>query len=126
MAKVKTFPCYCYAVTTATLVTPQPKDKCFTGDRCRQPWCYHHEMVTAASLEAWMVQKLELEAEFPHLANPSAELKSPRYFFLQLTSFGIIAIHMTLPFDLHHYLKGSSLTPEFLVLKNHILSGKCP
>jgi len=79
-AKVKTFPCYCCAVTTATLVTPQPKAKCFRGDRCRQPKCYHHEMVTAASLEAWMVQKLELEAEFPHLANPSAELKKSQIF----------------------------------------------
>jgi hypothetical protein len=30
-AKVKTFPCYCCAVTSATLVAAQPKEKCFRG-----------------------------------------------------------------------------------------------
>jgi hypothetical protein len=51
-AKVKTFPCYCCAVTTATLVTPQPKEKCFRGDRCKQP----------------------------HLANPSADFMKTQIF----------------------------------------------
>jgi hypothetical protein len=60
-AKVKTFPCYCCAVTTATLVTPQPKEKCFRGERCRQPKCYRHPMVTAETFEAWAAQKVELE-----------------------------------------------------------------
>jgi len=50
-AKVKSFPCYCCGVTTATLVTPQPKDKCFRGERCRQPKCYHHEMMTSDTLQ---------------------------------------------------------------------------
>jgi hypothetical protein len=31
MAKVKTFPCYCCAITTATLVTPQLKDNVLEG-----------------------------------------------------------------------------------------------
>jgi len=79
-AKVKTFPCYCCAVTTATLVTPQPKEKCFRGDRCKQPKCYHHPMVTQASMDAWEVQKVELEAAYPHLANPSADFMKTQIF----------------------------------------------
>jgi Holliday junction resolvase RusA-like endonuclease len=74
-AKVKTFPCYCCAVTTATLVTPQPKSKCFRGSRCRMPRCYHHEMLTEATLEAWVQQKQQLEEELPYLANPSPDFK---------------------------------------------------
>jgi hypothetical protein len=31
-AKVKTFPCYCCAVTSRTLVAAQPKEKCSRGD----------------------------------------------------------------------------------------------
>ncbi len=51
-AKVKTFPCYCCAVTTATLVTPQPKEKPFRGERCRPPKCYNHPMVTEETFQA--------------------------------------------------------------------------
>jgi len=79
-AKVKTFPCYCCAVTTATLVTPQPKEKCFRGERCRQPKCYHHPMVTAETFEAWAAQKAELEIQFPHLANPSPEFNKSQMY----------------------------------------------
>jgi len=73
-AKVKTFPCYCCAVTTATLVTPQPKEKCFRGERCKQPRCYHHKMLTQEVMDAWRVQQAELKTQFPHLANPSADM----------------------------------------------------
>jgi hypothetical protein len=79
-AKVKTFPCYCCAVTTATLVTPQPKDKCFRGDRCKQAKCYHHAMVTEDTLQAWAQRKIELETEYPHLLNLSASLKRSQVF----------------------------------------------
>jgi hypothetical protein len=74
-AKVKTFPCYCCAVTTATLVTPQPKSKYFRGNRCQMPKCYHHEMLTEATLQAWVEQKQQLEEELPYLANPSPNLR---------------------------------------------------
>jgi hypothetical protein len=50
MAKVKMFPCYC----------PQPKTKCFQGSRCQMPRCYHHEMLTEATLEAWVEKKQQL------------------------------------------------------------------
>jgi len=30
-ANVKMFPCYCCAVTSATLIAAQPKEKCFHG-----------------------------------------------------------------------------------------------
>jgi hypothetical protein len=79
-AKVRTFPCYCCAVTTATLVTPQPKEKCFRGERCRQPKCYHHEMLTAETLQSWEHQKEELQAEYPYLLNPSPNLKKSQVF----------------------------------------------
>jgi hypothetical protein len=56
-AKVKTFPCYCCGITTATLVTPQPKSKCFWGERC-----FHHNMLTQETFEAWDEQRAVLEA----------------------------------------------------------------
>jgi hypothetical protein len=62
--------CYCCAVATATLVTPQPKHKFFRGNRCRMPKCYHHDMLTEATLQAWMEQKLGLEEEYPYLVTP--------------------------------------------------------
>jgi hypothetical protein len=73
-AKVKTFPCYCCSVTTATLVTPQPKDQCFRGDRCKQPKCYHHNMLTQETFDSWAEQKAFLENHYPYLFNPPAEL----------------------------------------------------
>ena len=79
-AKVKTFPCYCCAVTTATLVTPQPKEKCFRGERCKQPRCYHHKMLTQEVMDAWRVQQAELKTQFPHLANPSADMVKSQIF----------------------------------------------
>ncbi len=33
-AKVKTFPCYCCAMTSRTLVAAQPKEECFCGNCC--------------------------------------------------------------------------------------------
>ncbi len=74
MAKVKTFPCYCCAVTTASVVTPQPTNKGFRGNRCRMPKYYHHEMLTEATLQAWVEQK-KLEEEFPYLANLPPNLR---------------------------------------------------
>jgi hypothetical protein len=79
-AKVKSFPCYCCAVTSDTLVTPQPKDKCFRGDRCVQPRCYHHPMLSQEAMEAWLEQKTQLEGEYPYLLNPSRELKKSQIF----------------------------------------------
>jgi hypothetical protein len=74
-AKVKTFPC---AVTTATLVTLQPKHKCFLGNRCRMSKCYHHDMLTEATLQAWREQKQGLEEEYPYLATPPLTYKRHR------------------------------------------------
>jgi hypothetical protein len=79
-AKVKSFPCYCCAVTTATLVMPQAKEKCFRGDRCRQPKCYHHPMVTAETFDAWRHQRVELEMNYPHLLNPSDDMNKSQMF----------------------------------------------
>ncbi len=73
-AKVKSLPCYCCAVTTAILVTPQPKEKCFRGDRCRQPKCYHQPLVTSDTFDAWRHQRAYLENTYPHLLNPSADM----------------------------------------------------
>ncbi len=52
-AKVKSFPCYCCAVTTSTLVAAQPKEKCFRGQRCLQPLCFHHSMICAETIQNW-------------------------------------------------------------------------
>ncbi len=79
-AKVKTFPCYCCAVTTATLITPQPKEKCFRGEHCKQPKCYHHPMVTEATLQSWAQQKMELERAYPYLSNPSPDMNKSQVF----------------------------------------------
>ena len=79
-AKVKTFPCYCCAVTTATLVTPQVKQRCFRGDRCKQPKCYHHPMVTAETFEAWKTQKRDMERDYPHLCNPNINLARSKIY----------------------------------------------
>ena len=75
-AKVKSFPCFCCAVTSDSLVSPQPKDKCFRGHRCVQPRCYHHPMLSQEAMEAW----LELEGEYTYLLNPSPELKKSLIF----------------------------------------------
>jgi len=74
-ARVKTFPCYCCSVTSATLIAPQPKSKCFRGDRCKQPKCYHHDMLTQETFDAWAEQKTELENQYPYLLRP-AEVRS--------------------------------------------------
>jgi len=66
-AKVKTFPCYCCTVTSETLISPQPKEKCFRGHRCRQPKCFHHAMLDEATMNGWGDCKAELEREFPFL-----------------------------------------------------------
>ncbi len=55
-AKVKSFPCYCCAVTTSSLVAAQPKEKCFRGQRCRQPLCFHHPMICEETLRNWEVR----------------------------------------------------------------------
>lgn len=78
--KVKSFPCYCCAVTTATLVMPQPKEKCFRGDRGRQPKCYHQPMVTSDTFDAWRHQRADLENTYPHLLNPSADMNKLQVF----------------------------------------------
>jgi hypothetical protein len=70
-AKVKTFPCYCCGVTMATLVAPQPKNKCFRGPQCVQPKCYHHDMLTQETFDAWAEQKLLLETQYPYLGASS-------------------------------------------------------
>jgi hypothetical protein len=74
-ARVKTFPCYCCSVTSATLIAPQPKSKCFRVDRCKQPKCYHHDMLTQETFDAWAEQKTELENQYPYLLRP-AEVRS--------------------------------------------------
>ncbi len=79
-AEVKKFPCYCCAVTTESLVTPQPKEKCFRGDRCKQRKCYHHPMITEATFEAWREEKVGLESEYPYLLNPSPNLNKSQVF----------------------------------------------
>ncbi len=66
-AKVKTFPCYCCTVTSNTLITPQPKENCFRGNRCRQPKCYHRPMLDTATMDAWKDCLEELVLEFPFL-----------------------------------------------------------
>lgn len=81
---MKTFPCYCCAVTTATLVSPQPKGKCFRGDQCPQPKCYHHTMMTLEMFEHWAQQKQELEAEYPYLLHPSPDLKKSQIFLASI------------------------------------------
>ena len=83
-AKVKTFPCYCCAVTTATLLTLQPKEKCFRGDHSKQPQCYHHKMLTREVMDRWTIQKQELETEYPHLANPSPFMVKSQIFLLSI------------------------------------------
>ncbi len=50
-AKVKSFPCYCCAVTTSSLVAAQPKEKCFRGQRCLQPLCFHHSMICEETIQ---------------------------------------------------------------------------
>ncbi len=59
--KVQKIPCYCCAVTTESL-TSQPKEECFRGDHCKQHKCYHHPMITEATLEAWREEKTGLES----------------------------------------------------------------
>ncbi len=78
--KIKTFPCYCCTVTTATLVTPQLKEKCFRGEQCKQPKCYHHAMVTEDTLQAWAEHKVDLETEYPYLLNPPPGLRRSQVF----------------------------------------------
>jgi len=68
-AKVKTFPCYCCTVTSDTLIAPQPKEKCFRGNRCRQPKCYHRPMLNEATMDGWKECKDELALEFPFLSS---------------------------------------------------------
>jgi hypothetical protein len=77
-AKVKTFPCYCCSITTATLVTPQPKNRCFWGEWCQQPKCFHHDMLTEATFEAWEEQRAVLLMQYPYLLHPSPELTKSR------------------------------------------------
>jgi hypothetical protein len=79
-AKVKTFPCYCCAVTTRTLVAAQPKEKCFRGNRCRQPVCYHHPMMCEETLQTWRVQKEQLQQEYPYLLHPTPDLNKSQVF----------------------------------------------
>jgi len=67
-ANLKKFPCYCCTVTSDTLITPQPKEKCFRGNRCQQPKCYHHTMLDQETMDGWADCKAELEREFPFLA----------------------------------------------------------
>ena len=79
-AKVKTFPCYCCAVTTKTLVAAQPKSKCFRGNRCLQPECYHHSMICSETIESWAQQKEVLEGEYPYLLHPPLDLRRSQVF----------------------------------------------
>jgi hypothetical protein len=39
------------------------------------PKCYHHDMLTEATLQAWMEQKHGLEEEYPYLVNPPPDLQ---------------------------------------------------
>jgi len=79
-AKVKHFPCYCCAVTTATLVAAQPKEKCFRGDNCKQPQCFHHLMICEETMQRWDVQKQQLEHEYPYLASATSDLHKSQVF----------------------------------------------
>jgi hypothetical protein len=79
-AKVKTFPCYCCAVTTRTLVAAQPKEKCFRGNRCQQQVCYHHPMLCEDTIQMWGVQKEQLEQEYPYLVNATPDLNKSQVF----------------------------------------------
>ncbi len=49
-------------------------DKCFRGDRCKQPKCYHHGMLTQETFDSWEEQETVLENQYPYLSNPPAEL----------------------------------------------------
>ncbi len=77
-AKVKNIPCYCCAVTTATLVSPQNKATCFRGDRCKQPLCFHHPMIDKATINSWALCKDELEQQFPYLASKGPHMKESK------------------------------------------------
>ena len=98
-AKVKKFPCYCCAVTTETLVTPQPKEKCFRGERCRQPKCYHHPMITDSTFQACQEEKLGLENDYPYLVHPSPDLNKSQVF---LSSIDELRVERS-PFDIEFH-----------------------
>jgi hypothetical protein len=79
-AKVKTFPCYCCSVTTSSLAAPQPKEKCFCGQRCRQPLCYHHPMICEETIQNWEVEKIQLQEKYPYLSSPGPDLHKSQVF----------------------------------------------
>jgi hypothetical protein len=79
-AKVKHFPCYCCSVTTETLVSPQNKDTCFRGERCRQPLSFHHPMIDDFTRNGWALTKEDLEQQFPYLASKGPTLKQSKVF----------------------------------------------
>jgi hypothetical protein len=79
-AKVKSFPCYCCAVTTSSLVSAQPKEKCFRGQRCKQPVCYHHPMICDETIQHWEEEKQQLEQQYPYLSTPGPDLHKSQVF----------------------------------------------
>ncbi len=79
-AKVKSFPCYCCAVTTSSLVAAQPKEKCFRGQRCLQPLCFHHSMICEETIQNWELEKEELEQQYGYLLMPTPELHKSQVF----------------------------------------------
>jgi hypothetical protein len=104
-AKVKTFPCYCCAVTSRTLVAVQPKEKCFRGDQCRQRECYHHPMMCKDTFQRWQVQKEQFEQEYPYLLYPTCDLNKSQVFLPLSMNYVMREICMTLSFVRHPWRK---------------------
>ncbi len=73
-AKVKSFPCYCCAVTTSSLVAAQPKEKCFRAQQCLQPLCFYYSMICGETIQNWEVEKQELEQQYGYVLPPTSEL----------------------------------------------------
>jgi hypothetical protein len=48
-------------------MTPQPKEKCFRGDQCKQAKCFHHPMLDENTMNGWEHCKADLELEFPFI-----------------------------------------------------------
>jgi hypothetical protein len=81
-AKVKSFLCYCCAVTTSSLAAAQPKEKCFRGPLCLQPLCYHHPMICEETIQSWGIQKQQLEDQYQYLSSLTldSDLKASKVF----------------------------------------------
>jgi hypothetical protein len=109
-AKVKSFPCYCCAVTTSSLVAAQPKEKCFHGQRCLQPLCFHHSMICEETIQNWELEKEELEQQYVYLLTPTPELHKSQVFLI------IGHQHLRKELNLMPSLTQSWVTDSFLLL----------